>query len=279
MTTNQTKQFCGHNPYFLHYRNYNDQDNRECLVLPERYCRKYKKDAGYICPNGYKTSHLDYNHNSNYHYAWKEFERKFPHLERNIRVEYSATDISGLRWSAYCKMHTDGRWYMYIHSCRVDDDKYYNYPYPFVGEQIHFEHMGILDAEHMADGLRKYIDKFLFPKGKFRYMQLLNHWEKRTVVHAYRNYVKKREWAYWDVFEHEATVSKWIIKHYNVDISGVDFEDGVTWVNKHGKQKCPIKLGIFNYSFVDYIDGDIDEVEQAFWEEIDNYPKNMVFIN
>lgn len=237
MTTNQTKQFCGHNPYFLHYRNYNGFDDRDSLVLAERYCRKYKKAAGYVHMKNYDLEHIILNSNTNYHYAWKEFERKFPHLERNIRVEYSATDISGLRWSAYCKMHTDGRWYMYIHSCRVDDDKYYNYPYPFVGEQIHFEYVGILDAEHMADGLRKYIDRFLFPKGRFRDMQLLNHWEKRTVVHAYRNYIKKREWAYWDVFEHESTVSKWIVKHYNVDISGVDFEDGVAWVNKHGKQR------------------------------------------
>ena len=246
-TTNQTKQFCVHNPYFTHYRKYNDFDDRDNLVLAERYCRKYKKPAGCAHRGIYgNLEHINLNHNTNYYYAWKEFVRKFPHLERNIRVEYCATDISGLKWNAHCSMHTDGRWYMYIHSCRINDDKYYSYSYPFVGEQTHFEYIGILDAEHMAEGLRKHIDRFLFPKGRFRDMQLLNHWGKRTVIHAYRNYIKKREWENWDVFGHEDTVSKWIVKHYNVDISGVDFEDGITWMNKHDKQKTLIKLGTFD---------------------------------
>ena len=280
-TTNQTKQFCVHNPYFSHYRKYNDFDDRDNLVLAERYCRKYKKTAGYVHRLKYgDLEHTTLNRNMNYFYAWKEFERKFPGLEQRITADYEAEDISCLSWRATFHMNNNGRWYARIISCDQIDGSWYSYPnYPFIGEQTTFEYTGILDKEHMADGIRKYIERFLYAPGRFRDIQLSRHWDKSRTRSWYKYFCNKKMWAETDYLEAEETAVKWIIKHLNVDVSGVEFDYGLDWVNKHGKQKHLIKLGMFDYSFADFIDGDINEIENAYWGELENYPENMYFIN
>jgi hypothetical protein len=78
--------------------------------------------------------------------------------------------------------------------------------------------------------------------------------------------------------ENEFNARKWIKKHFNI-ASNVSLEDTIKWVNKLGKQKVLITLDRLDYDFMYQCDGDIDEVEAAFDDELENYPENVYFIN
>ena len=159
-TTNQTKQFCVHNPYFTHYRKYKDFDDRDNLVLAERYFRKYKKPAGYVHIGIYGyLDHLSLNRNTNYRYAWNEFKRKFPGLEQCMLFEFSLDELPDIEWFVCCRMNDNGEWHVHIIGCEIFNT-YYDYPFPIIGTQTSFEYKGILDKEHIKNGLYKYFEQF-----------------------------------------------------------------------------------------------------------------------
>ena len=68
-------------------------------------------------------------------------------------------------------------------------------------------------------------------------------------------------------------------RKYNVTTElDVTLDTAAKWCAKHGRQEKPVKLCKFDMGFLYDIDGDIDEVERAYWEEVSKYPSNVVFV-
>jgi hypothetical protein len=103
-------------------------------------------------------------------------------------------------------------------------------------------------------------------------MQLANCCSKKDVKRIYKNDMKRILSSY-----NEDVVRKWIRRKFNVE-SDLDINLLIKWVNENGRQKKLVNLMKMDYSFTYDFEGNIDEVESAFWEEMNNYPKNTVLI-
>lgn len=291
ITTNQTKQWCKSNRYFQHWLTCGDLgEPLEHLTLSDRFRRKYKRQAKNI---NYEVQYkefvdrrvmsvYDYCRNVNYNRAWREFEYKFKGLSQYHSIytkQFAINEICSLEFESRCKMRDDGTWDIEIHSC-IDFDKYYVKEFPFIGEDKVFEYNGILDAEHIIAASKNHIEKYLYPAGKFRGIQLLSNIDKKETRRLYRRYINSMKKGYHIEYEENKRIATaWIKRHFNIDISNVDFDDGIDSVNRMGKQSKMTVLRRFDYSFADQIDGDIGELEMAFWEEVDTYEPNAYFIN
>ncbi len=300
ITTNQTKQFCQSNQYYQHWLTYLDEwqngiDGKN-LTLNARFWNKHKRnpnEMSYVWTYEGKE-HVrklevgSYNQNSNYCYAWKEFFYKFPELKNKngyLGTMYSDSffmdeQYSILYWSARYSMSYNGKWTIEIYDCRdgIEGGSYLR-DYPFIEKNNRFEYNGILDKEHVTKATKEHIEKYLYPKGEWRDLQMICNWTKKQVKQNYRHRLKIREWYDTDYTELERTAREWIKRHFNIDTCNVDFEDGVDAVNRMGKQSKMVVLRRFSYDFIDDLDGDIDEAEGAFWQEMDNYEPNAVFVN
>lgn len=294
ITTNQTKQWCKSNKYFQHWLTCRDlEEPLEHLTLSDRFRRKYKRQAKNI---DYEVQYekfvdrrvisvSDYCRNVNYNRAWREFEYKFKELLE--LCAYHHTIYSGkfmlnddwcfLEWQSRCTMKSNGTWYIEISQCREDDKSYIKFP--FIGENTQFDYNGILDSEHIANASRNHIEKYLYPEGNFRAFQILHLCDKERVKDVYRYQIQNRKWYETDYSELEQNTTAWIKRNFNIDISNVDFDRGIDCVNRMGKQSKMTVLRRFDYSFADQLDGDIGELEMAYWEDIDTYEPNAYFIN
>jgi hypothetical protein len=294
ITTNQTKQWCKSNRYFQHYLTCGDlYEPLEHLTLSDRFRRKYKRQAKNIewevqyekFVDKRVMNVSDYNRNVNYCRAWKEFDYKFKELKSkyNTYVIYTDMfflddDLCLLEWRSRCCMKSDGSgWYIDVFTCHEGDASYIKFP--FIGEDKRFEYNGILDEKHIIEATKKHIEKYLYPKGAFREYQMLHYYDKKRVKDIYRYQIQNRKWYDVDYADLEQTTIEWVKRHFNIDMSNVNFDDGIDTVNKIGKQKKMIKLERFVYSFADHLDGDLGELEMAYWEEVETYPTNSYFVN
>ena len=294
ITTNQTKQWCRSNQYFQYYRNLGDlAEPLEHSTLSDRFQLKYKRMAKNIeyevkydkFTNKRVVSVSDYNRNVNYSRAWKEFEHKFKTINQYQTIyakKFYIDDDSCLcilEWSSRCSMRNNGTWRIEIYDCS-EGDEIYLLEYPFIGADKFFEYNGILDSEHIVEATKKHIEKYLYPKGNFRELQMIYYWDKKRVKQDYRYHINSRRKGYnVDYEENERSTIAWIKRNFNIDISNVDFYDGIDTVNRLGKQDKMTVLRRFDYSFADHLDGDIGELEMAYWEEVETYPTNSYFVN
>jgi hypothetical protein len=129
-----------------------------------------------------------------------------------------------------------------------------------------------LNLDNPAPQLKNIINRKLFTEGKAYYIQSKFQCEK----HEVKNY-----WSMFDFMNYNelsnAKVDKWIEKNFNVKPNGYTYE-AISFVNKHGKQDKAKSLCRFEYSGFE-TEGDIDEVENMFWEEMKQYPDGAIFIN
>lgn len=135
------------------------------------------------------------------------------------------------------------------------------------------------NMEYIAENIRSFVMDYvnkniLFGAGKWRDMQLSAGCSKGEIIAEYKSYLenKRRNDVPVD------TVIKSIKKHCNVDVSNTTISDGLKWIGKHGKQAAPVVLFYTTDDWLMNIDGDIDELERGFWEYMEQYPKNAVFI-
>jgi hypothetical protein len=136
-----------------------------------------------------------------------------------------------------------------------------------------------LTEENIIKFVLKYCDDNVFYKGKWGELQKWLRIDKALLKEQLRWAIKNKKSPSWEELqEQEEKKLKWIKKHFNID-SNLDLELTIKWVNKLGKQQTPITLCKMDYDFMYDHDGDIDELEEVFWDEMENYPKNAYFIN
>ena len=128
-----------------------------------------------------------------------------------------------------------------------------------------------LDLENPVPQLKKIFKKYVYEEGYWNRLQYYYGCTKKETIWYHKQFKKR------DLYIPKESVFKWIKKNFNIE-SCLDIDDTIKYVNKHGKQDKLIKLMKFDYSFMWNFDGDIDEVEEVFWDEMSNYPKNAVLI-
>lgn len=137
------------------------------------------------------------------------------------------------------------------------------------------------NMEYTPENIRRFVlawvDKnLLFGKGMFRDVQLRAGMTKKAVVKWYK---LRNEYPETDGEPYsETTARRAIARRFNVTGDNLALCEVMAWVNAHGRQSKPIELMHFDTGWMLDIDGDIDEVEKAYWDEVAQYPDNAVFV-
>jgi len=137
------------------------------------------------------------------------------------------------------------------------------------------------NMEYTPDNIRRFVlawvDKhLLFGGGLFREVQLREGMTKKSVAKWYRRKVElaRRDGEPYD----ETVVRRSIARRFNVTGDNLALFEVMAWVNAHGRQSKPGELMHFDESWMLDLDGDIDEFEKAYWDEVAQYPDNAVFV-
>jgi len=273
ITTNQTKQFCNSNQYWLFYRtDYESISKRYDKLL--RYPTVTYQDK-------YQYDLATWWHNSLYFYAHKEFKRKFHGIKQHYIYHFDfITWVQTIKYIVIISMNKNGSWTASIYSASIekDDDVWFCQKLPFIGEDNHrFIYDGIINEQSITDACKKEINKFLFPHGSYRNCQ--EYWltSKKETLKEYRRLFKTK-FDYEYCFEYEDELQAWIKRNFNIDVTHIDILDAIELVNKVGKQDKLMIARAFDWSFMEYFDGDVDEAEELFWEEMNNYEPNTLLL-
>lgn len=137
------------------------------------------------------------------------------------------------------------------------------------------------NMEYTPDNIRRFAlawvhKHLLFGGGLFREVQLREGMTKKAVAKWYRH---KVELARCDGEPYDETeVRRSIARRFNVTGDNLALFEVMAWVNKHGRQAKPVELCHFDESWLMGLDGDIDELVAAYWDEVAQYPENAVFV-
>lgn len=130
---------------------------------------------------------------------------------------------------------------------------------------------------NIAGFVRQWVESnLLYPGGVFRQIQLDTGCDKRAVREWYRLSRSSRAQEAYD----ERASAHAFTRRTNIEFSDdVDFMEAVAWFRKHGMQAQRIRLCRFHWGFMEMFDGDIEEAEKMYWDEVNDYPENAVFIS
>ena len=280
-TTNQTRQFCNQNVYYRMFLDLHDETyySNGLNVGVRFYCEKKRGVVvSYSYANGKYVNQIDlttFVKNVSFRRVAKEFERRFDmEFNKSIHVQ---SEVCGLTFVSFFRMRDNGTWSMYVTGCNRRDDVSF-YKLPFGIENEHVTYNGKLTTECMQSFLTKYVEKYIYPAGRFRDLQLSGYYSKDEIKRLYRRYIETVLHTV-NIADLEYQTSKWLLRVFNIDIDNVDFDDAIRTAKRIGKQPKRIILEYFDNSFTNELDGDVDELESAFWCEMDNYPEGTYFIN
>jgi hypothetical protein len=261
-TTNQIKQYAKQNQYIKDYCSEHDVN---------KYWKLLKRTI-VVKNRNWDTDIITFQSNSRYYYAHKEFKRRFGDIAKHT---HHKVEFEGYFWGYWTTIEIDGTVRINLNDCRIDDDTWFR-RLPFIDDwQLNFNYTGKLCEENYHQTVIKEINKYLYAPGKFRDIQLYKNCTKSDVKRYYKYWMQDKTMQDYDEYE----IEKHIRRYYNIDISGVYFQDAINWIQKKGKRfKTLVKLCKFDYSFMWDFDGDIDEAEELFWDEMDQYPKNAILI-
>jgi hypothetical protein len=263
-TTNQTKQFCQSNQYWTAY-------NTACERCDYIWSKLHRSIPVHDKWNG----GLDTLHkNESWWRRQQEFRHKFPGLEHQIiihvNIDYGEREI---RYTVSFNMCDDGSWRANIYSSGTEDGWYSQIP--FTGtHSIVFGYKGWLTHEYMEIAVKRELNKYLYADGLFRTLQVTQLWTKDDLKRHLRYCIANK----WDTDVDYKIVEAWVRRNFNIDITHVDVNEGIRLVNRVGKQKTLMIAHAFDYSFMWDFDGDVDEIEQVFWEEMEQYEPNTILI-
>ena len=288
-TTNQTRNFCRTNEYFIQYVELYEKKRLSNKIMPNR--------------------HIDYNSyfcNTLYHYAQKEFNNKFKSIvelcntgRRSIGIANHHLSEVKIKLNEFCfydyvryqyslDMNNSGDWSISIHSsCLLDSE---GTVYTPIGYYQCFEdeknnlrerikYIGILSKERVDEFVLTYIEKKLFyPDGLFRNIQYskLCSKEKSKVYYKHACEQEKKELQR-DYYEDDERIYNWIKKHFKIESNEyIGMARTIKFVNSKGRYANLVVLNTFDYDYDG--DGDIDEIESDLYSYLDNFPKNTVFV-
>ena len=220
--------------------------------------------------NGRCTDIITYQSNDRYWRAHKEFHNKFGKIDE---YPYYKIEHEGFIWGFHVDIRINGIIKINISSCGLED-RTYNKLLFFDDYNYNFLYNGKLDIDCYKKAVINEIEKRLFAPGLFRTIQSIHGITKKDVPRYYKLYKPdlKKDYDEEDIIKH-------IRKYYNIDITNVYFESAIRWINKNKTRYKELMVMLrFDYSFIYDFEGDIDEAEGYFWEEMDNYPKNTILI-
>jgi len=132
----------------------------------------------------------------------------------------------------------------------------------------------VFNIDNPIPDIQKAIKKIIVPEGYMGYLQVKYQILKNEIPYFYYKMVdrmKKEPVLDYDMLE------KWLFKHFNIKCNG-HIQEALKWLSTYGKPSSTVYFHKFDTSFTNYLDGDADELEGAFWDEMGNYEKNTVFI-
>jgi hypothetical protein len=212
--------------------------------------------------------------NMRYVRAQKEFETKFKQansLQINGTIPLKIREFS---FYGRCDMRINGTWRIQILSI-AEGDAYYR-KIPFVNNYSWiFTYNGKIDKDSIEKAVRAEMEIYLYAPGLFRDIQVLQLLNKKDTLWEYKYYIKNRKpMAYLD-----SDIEKFLKKKLNITFSfEVGIKNAIRWATRYGKQDKLIHLCRYNSRWMLDFDGDVDEVEGEFWETMDEYPQNAVFV-
>ena len=262
VTTNQIRTWAKHNQYVSDY--YTEHD---CNL----YYRKLKR-MPHINDRGWETDIYTYQSNRRYFLAHTEFHRKFGHIDNQT---FHKVEFEEFIWRYSVIIRINGTVRVTISSCEIDDESWLTKLPFFDGYNFCFLYNGKLSPDEFDKAVIKEINKYMYPDGLFRRIQSYYGCTKEMALLFYKKLKPDLKGIGYDEYD----IEKHISRYYNIDTSHVGIESAIRWINKHGKKfKERVVLMKFDFSFMYSFDGDIDEAEDLFWDEMKNYPKNCILI-
>jgi hypothetical protein len=153
-------------------------------------------------------------------------------------------------------------WFRFVDLRETPKTMYYNYNSKELPPNLS------LDAKSLERHARKVLSEYLYEDGVVGYYQFRFNETKKEAVQTYKIFSnKERDLLKNSVGYDEDKSLKHIFKQYNIK-SYVSLKDTVKVVNKIGKQKVTKIIERFDFNHFSDIDGDIDELENAFWESM-----------
>lgn len=263
MRIQQAVQQIKDNPYYQKYYEI-------CNISKEEYDRRYsfkiKLHYGY-----YKAL---WNHIMNTLYNYIPY---FQHKEEITIEGYKFTFVISVR------VYEHSREAKIIQKSYV----YSNDAYLLINKlDLNFDRI-LPDKFDLSNNIKKQLIDFykkdLYFEGVFAKLQMHYQCDKEQVRWRYKAYINQEKELF--SFDYLSTLKK-IKKRYNVstELPIYEFDKVVNWINKNGKQNNPVELALFDWRTVydrcDETDGDIDEIENVFWETIDEIEEpNKIYIN
>lgn len=120
-----------------------------------------------------------------------------------------------------------------------------------------------LDLDNPEKHLKKILRAYLFEEGFLARLQIKFRLKKSEVAGYYKSF----SYYKYGTGISDSAVYKWVAKHFNID-SDLSIEDTIFYVNKLGKQPKLVRLDRYDHSWIYDFDGDIDEIENEFWETV-----------
>lgn len=242
-------------------------DNFEKLVSctkSEFYKNKYDIDI-FLYPD--YTKQL-------YYYRFDNMYKQIPKFEKEFNLQYGLLDLKiyfGVRIDPYSRTKADIETYVRFYS-----NKRHHYKLiESINEEVKSLSLNF-DLENPEKQIKEILNRYIIAEGYMNYIQSETGCKINQISHFYKLFKK-----YNDIMNSSIcydTLEKWIKRNFNV-ISNGYIHEAINFVNKHGKQEKLTTLCKFDYSSFNSFDGDVSDMELLYWEEIEQYPSNTVFIN
>lgn len=259
LTTNRVKTFAKNNVYIQNYIENRAKDSNEIY-------QKIGKNPTIRFSNGYETDYKTNKSNDLYYFAHKEFKNKFK-FNPDKTLQFFNVEINGLIWSCNLNFDITGKAKIEIRGCKIDNNRIFT-KLPFINEySLIFSYEGILTTEAAQRTASKKINEYLHPNGFFRQLQYEFWATKERAKELYKQWNEQRKELI-GKYDSAAT-HKAIKRHLNLATEYLTDEVFFNAAKRISKKDELTYVEKFDFSIMDNFDGDIDEIEQLFYNEMD----------
>ncbi len=207
----------------------------------------------------------DYSTRADY-YLINTFIKQLPQIDCKITFEYG---IWG-KISAFIKVEVN----QYDHN-KIDKRIHFHSVTGSANKILWNHKFELLDNFNLGNPLpqlKAMLKTVLFECGFIASIQRYESCTKIQSVQYYKNHYAKGKLNYGAI--DEDTIYKWIKKHFNID-SYLPIDKTINYVNANGKHATPTKLDKYDHSWIFDFDGDMDDIENEFYNTLDS---NTIYI-
>lgn len=246
--------------------------------LYSKFCEINTCSEKYFYKNKMNT-YIDegwYGKNMRYEYIRKKLLSGLPKFSTRVKFVYGVwgtveVNISiGLEDSRRDNKVSTKTWFRFLDLNGTPKVIYYEYKSKDLPPNLS------LNSESIEKYARKVLSEYLYEDGVIGYYQLRFDDTKKGSVRTYRIASnKERELLKNGTGYDEDKSLKHIFKRYNIK-SYVSLRDTIKVANRIGKQKVTKVIERFDYGLLSDFDGDIDELEDLVWE---NLQDNTIYLD